>query len=214
MTAEQIYNRLINAGFTHAGACALLGNWQAESELQSNNAENGRGLNDSVYTAAVDQGMISRAQFVSDNVGYGLAQWTDKNRKNKLYDYAKACGVSISDAAMQVEFALLEFPTEAPDTMRLCMSSDDLKKCTEWICRYYERPAVNNVSYRYECAQKFSAELTAAEAENPQYFPPDQSVLVLQAVLVANGYPAQVTGYKSKEFIELMREFVDDMENC
>ena len=214
MTAQDIYTRLIRAGFTHAGACALLGNWQAESELQSNNVEKGRGLNDAVYTAAVDQGMMSRAQFVSDSAGYGLAQWTDRSRKGKLYDYAKACGVSISDAGMQVEFALLEFPTEAPDTFKLCMSSDDMKKCTEWICRYYERPTVNNVSYRYECAQRFSAELTAAEAESPQYFPPDQSVLVLQAVLVANGYPAKVTGYKSKEFIGLMREFVDDMENC
>lgn len=214
MTAQNIYDKLIRAGFTHAGACALLGNWQAESEFKSNNVENRSGLNDAVYTAAVDRGMISREAFISDSYGYGLAQWTDRTRKSNLYDYAKSCGVSISDTDMQVDFALLEFPQEAPDTMQLCMSSDDMRKCTEWICRYYERPAVNNVSYRYECAQKFSAELTAAEAEHPQYFPPDQSVLVLQAVLVANGYPAQVTGYKSKEFIELMREFVDDMENC
>ena len=57
MTAKEIYLHLLKSGLTSEGACALMGNLNAESGLRANNAENGRTiLPDDDYTAAVDNG--------------------------------------------------------------------------------------------------------------------------------------------------------------
>jgi hypothetical protein len=50
----------------------------------------------------VDNGTYEN--FVYDNAGYGLAQWTFYTRKQALLDHAKAAGVSIGDLHMQLEY--------------------------------------------------------------------------------------------------------------
>ena len=54
---------------------------------------------------------------------------------------------------------------------------------------------------------------TAASDACP-IFPPDPSVMVMQMVMSYNGYWDKPDGYKSPEFVEALRTFVDDMEKC
>ena len=58
-TAKTLFNSLIAAGTTIEGACAILGNVQAESGLSSNNLENAfnikLNMSDEQYTIAVDR---------------------------------------------------------------------------------------------------------------------------------------------------------------
>lgn len=54
----------------------------------------------------------------------------------------------------------------------------------------------------------------AAKLNEQPYFPPDLSVLTIQAVMVGNGYNTPMDGQKSPEFFAKLREFVDDMEAC
>ena len=42
-------------------------------------------------------------------------------------------------------------------------------------------------------------------------FPPDLSVLVLQAVLAYNGYAVDITGHKDDNFFAKLNEFVKDI---
>ena len=81
-----IWDKLISAGLTPAGAAGLLGNLQAESGLNPRNLQNSYekklGMSDEEYTAAVDSGAYK--DFVTDGAGYGLAQWTNLNRKQLL----------------------------------------------------------------------------------------------------------------------------------
>ena len=45
-------------------------------------------------------------------------------------------------------------------------------------------------------------------------FPPNPTVLAFQLWLNYNGYVCATDGQKTKEFFKILREFVDDMENC
>ncbi len=72
---KKAYQRFIDAGMTPAGACGLIGNLEAESDGFYPNRveylclrrlkENGKTYTDDSYTAAVDSGGISRAEFLN-----------------------------------------------------------------------------------------------------------------------------------------------------
>ena len=108
-------------GLNAAAACGVLANIQAESGMQSaicetlclnRLKEHGKTYTSATYTAAVDSGKISRAEFLNPlpgkQYGYGLVQWTSPGRKAGLYDLAKKKGVSIGDMNMQLEYLAAE----------------------------------------------------------------------------------------------------------
>lgn len=157
--SQKIYNMFKAAGLTHWGACALLANLEAESSLKANNLQNTYektlGVGDEVYTLAVDNGLYKN--FVNDQAGYGLAQWTHPDRKRKLLNFVREANASIGDETTQVKFAIHELKTEYFDLFDfLCsVGADGLYAACDRICREYERPAVNNVAARFEYAQKW-----------------------------------------------------------
>jgi hypothetical protein len=209
MSAQNIYNKLREAGLTHAGACGMLGNLMAESSLRTNNAQDGMtSLSDAGYTEKFDSDPVS---CYKDGVGYGLAQWTLWTRKKALAEFANSRGVSIADEDMQVDFAVHELRTDFSGLFSFLCQTDDMYAATDRICREFERPAVNNVVKRYELAQVFDRDLRDARPVEAPYFPPDLSILILQTVLVGNGYNTELTGYKNENFLQTLREFVKDI---
>lgn len=222
MSAINIYDRLRSHGLSHAGACAMLGNFEAESSLFANNLQNSYEaklkMMDTLYTTCVDNG--SYKNFATDQAGYGLAQWTYGPRKQNLLEFANSRNASIGDEDMQVDFAVHELRSEYSGLFSFLCSTDDMYTATSRICKEYERPAVNNIADRYSFAQKWDKEFKGSDTpdytlgvtDTPNtYFAPDQSILILQAVLVANGYTVDITGYKSEHFLAVLREFVNDI---
>ena len=210
MSIKTIYKALTAAGLTPQGACGLMGNMMAESSMKADIAQRGMtALTDRQYTAAADAGTID---FAHDAVGYGLCQWTFHSRKAKLIAFARARGVSVGDETAQVQFCLRELQEDFPGVWRVLTGSNDLYECARIVCIQYERPAVNNVDARHAYAQSFFRQLY--DAAEQQLFPPDLSVLVLQAVLRGNGYEVEADGRKSAAFFEKLREFTADMEAC
>lgn len=228
MSAKTIYDRLRATGVTHAGACAMLGNLEAESSLKANNLQNSYekklGFVDELYTAAVDNG--SYKNFATDEAGYGLAQWTYGSRKRNLLEFANNRNASIGDENMQVDFAIHELRTEYSGLWSFLCSTEDMYSATSRICKEYERPAVNNIARRYEFAQKWDKEFGGTDVPESNvgnitqpetapaagaWFPPDLSILILQAVLVGNSYNTDITGYKNDHFLKTLRQFVTDI---
>ena len=233
MSVLNIYDRLRSYGLSHVGACAMLGNFEAESGLLSNNLQNDYekklGFVDELYTMAVDVGNYKN--FAKDSAGYGLAQWTYGPRKKNLLEFANSRNASIGDENMQVDFAIHELRTEYSGLFRYLCYTEDMYEATSRICKEFERPAVNNIATRYAFAQKWDKEfkgsdtndyvgditkpeehrITSTTPSSGTWYPPDQSILVLQAVLVANGYNTDITGYKSDSFFAVLREFVKDI---
>ena len=156
MSTVSILTALVKGGMSPIGACAMGGNMMAESGMKSNNLQDSYqkklGHNDESYTSSVDSGSYTRAQFVADQAGYGLCQWTFHVRKANLYDFAKANGKSIGDEGIQVKFCLHELLTDFPALDEYLKTATDLHKATSRICKEYERPAVDNITSRYNYA--------------------------------------------------------------
>ena len=164
MSIQSIYVRLVQAGMSPVAACAMLGNMQAESAMRADNVQNGMGYTDADYTAAVDAGAID---FVSDQRGYGLCQWTYPARKRNLLHFARSRGVSIGDEKMQVDFCIKELQTEYASLWRYLTTATGVYEAAGRICREYERPAVNNVDARAGFANQFYMSLGSMDVSQP-----------------------------------------------
>lgn len=212
MSNQLIYDRLRAAGMTHSGVCGVMGNLMAESSMIASIAQRGMTkLTDAEYTDKFDTDPESCYR---DGVGYGLAQWTFWSRKAELFYFANSRGASVGDEATQVDFIIHELRTDYPGLFAYLCQTDDLFEATDRVCREYERPAINNVSNRYNFAKVFSDDLAPTEiipTNTNKWYPPDLSVLVLQALLAGNGYAVEVTGYKDEKFLAAMREFLADI---
>ena len=217
MSAKTIYDRLRSHGMTHAGACAMGGNIQAESGIRSNNVEDRSGMGDAQYTAMVDAGGYDFATDNGKHYGYGLCQWTLKSRKVELLQYAKNRGVSIADEDMQVDFAVHELKRDFSGLYNFLCSTDDMYTATDRICREFENPAVKNTAKRYEFAQEWDKEFGNEEASTVSQSiqnssrKPSESILVLEAVLNANGYAVPASGFVTKQFCDTLEQFAKDI---
>ena len=160
MSELSIYTALRTKGLSPAGACGVMGNMFAESGLRSNNVQDNCPMGDKDYTYNVDNGMMTRWQFMSDGYGYGLCQWTASDRKDKLYTMTRSLGVSISDEAAQCQFCIEELQSDYEDLYKYLCETDNLKEATERVCKEFERPAINNVRPRYEAAQRYLEAMT------------------------------------------------------
>jgi len=163
MSKEAIYHALRDGGLSPAGACAMMGNMWAESGLKSDNVQDNCTLNDFDYTYAVENGMITRWQFMVDRFGYGLCQWTLASRKDALYAFAKEKGVPISDERTQCEFCVEELRKDFSDLYKYLCTTEDVPKATERICAEFERPAVNNFAVRINAALGYYREFGETE---------------------------------------------------
>lgn len=155
--AKHLFDALIAAGTTKAGACAVLGNVQAESLFIPNNLENTYntkfGMTDEQYTTAVDNGTYTN--FVNDSAGYGLAQWTYWSRKQKLLNYKKSQNKSIGDLELQINFLIKEFKEDFSSIWNQLKTSTNLYDLTWILLDKWENPAVKNISVRYQYAQNW-----------------------------------------------------------
>lgn len=161
MDNKSLYKALVSAGMTPEGACAMLGNWRAESAMRPNNAQDGMTkLTDAQYTAAADAGTIN---FVRDAVGYGYAQWTFWSRKEKLLAFCKKLGRSVGDGYAQVQFAIHELQTDYKTVWYKLCREISLEAATELICVQYERPAINNIAERTKYAKDFYSQFAGVD---------------------------------------------------
>lgn len=158
MSYEQIiYNRLRQHGITQAGALGILGNWACESGNEPFRMQGDFSpyrTTSKAYVQALTNGSKTKAQFQSDAVGFGLAQWTYYTRKAELYDYWKVSGKSIDDAEMQTDFAVKETKRDYSDLWAFLCQTQDVFTATSRFCREWERPAVNNIDARFQAAKR------------------------------------------------------------
>lgn len=226
MSNQTIYALLVKEGLSPVGACAVMGNMQAESAMKANNAQDGMSkMSDAEYTAAVDNGTYTN--FVRDSVGYGLCQWTYYTRKQALLAYAKSKGVSIGNEAMQVEFCIKELRTGYPKLWLYLCDATGVYEAAERVCKEYENPAIKNVNVRAEFANQFymtfgsmnvnDYEIAATEKTGESYWPPrtlaygmfGPDVTALQGLLCAHGYSLTADGQfgnKTKAAVEAFQK--------
>ncbi|MCM1104504.1 MAG: phage tail tip lysozyme [Clostridium sp.] len=141
MTEEQIWDKLRSFGLNDFAVAGIMGNLSAESGLKADNLQNSGNrkleLTDAQYTAAVDNGTYP--DFVSDGIGYGLAQWTYWSRKKALLGYATAAGTSIGDPGMQLDFFWKELQGYR-SVMSALKAAASVREASDAMLLGYEKP--------------------------------------------------------------------------
>lgn len=152
---KRAYQKFVAAGITPAGASALIGNLEAESDGFYTNRveylclkrlkENGKTYSDSSYTAAIDARKISCEEFLhplpGKQYGYGLAQWTSPGRKAGLWNLANTKGVSIANEDMQIEFLLWEMENNYQSVLKVLKSTASIREASDIVLKKFEAPA-------------------------------------------------------------------------
>lgn len=140
-------------GITRFGVSGLMGNLYAESEIKPNKleqlcinryAQNGILFTDATYTLGIDNGSISKDEFlkpIGKHYGYGLAQWTTECRKSGLYDLCKSLNVSISDLKAQCEYLYSELENGFKQTLRVLKTASDINTASDYVLLHFEMPA-------------------------------------------------------------------------
>lgn len=152
--AKEFGDICIKEGLTQEGAAGWIGNLVYESDgfvpdrveylLIQRYRERGKVYTKETYTAAVDSGAISKEEFLNpwgNQYGYGLAQWTSRSRKEKLYEFAKSNLVSIGNAKMQFMFAINEMKEKFPAIWNLLCTTHSIKEASDVVLKKYEMPA-------------------------------------------------------------------------
>ena len=233
---QTIYNRFRQAGLTEAGALAMLGNFDCESNCEPNRVQGDFSpyrTASKQYVSDVTSGKINRDQFANDQKGFGLYQLTLPRRKRGYYDFWKQSVKVLDDAELQCDYALKEIPSEAPGLLEELKTSNDLYQCTKDVCCRFERPAVNNIDARYQAALRIKNEIDLnpepvppkpdpPEPPEPQgdvYWPPrtiDKNcfdwpeVWVLQSILYCRGYGLVPVGHWLDDTTESLVAFQMD----
>jgi len=207
MIETEIYAKCLSLGMTAAGAAGCTANIMAESAGRPNNVEDRSGIADETYTANVDN--RSYGNFTGDAYGYGLCQWTSRDRKRALLDYAQGKGVSIGDAAMQFQFMAREMRSSYTYVWNILTHTADPYEAGYVMCKFYEIPAdtERQAQYRGNQArniyQRGSGTTPVIPDDGSDEYPVKETqwpprmickgmdgadVTVLQALLVARGY--------------------------
>lgn len=143
--AQKIWDKLISAGLTPAGAAGLMGNLHAESGLNPRNLQNSYerklGFTDETYTDAVDCGAYDAFDFIHDGAGYGLAQWTHFTRKATLLAQAKENGRSVGDLEVQLSHLLWELSALFPGVWDKLLATSSVREASDCVLLQFERPA-------------------------------------------------------------------------
>lgn len=147
---KQIYEFLLEKLGNPIGVCALMGNLYVESTLNPGLLESSKarkmGITSADYRNRVDTGEITKDQFAHDGAGYGLAQWTYWSRKEALYNFAKQCGVSISNLDMQLEYLWKELQGYK-EVIKALREATDLRTASDVVCLKYEKPKATSEKY-------------------------------------------------------------------
>ena len=153
--AKKAYSEFIKSGMTPQGASGMLGNIYAESGMIANRVEilclkrikeyYGTTYTDETYTTAVNNGKITRAQFLnplpSKQYGYGAIQWTSPNRKAGLYDRTVAKGKSIADEDEQISYIIYELKNSYPSVWKVLTTATTIKEASDKVLKDFESPA-------------------------------------------------------------------------
>ena len=147
------------AGMTEAGTAGLMGNLYAESGIESVIYEHAFkpkiGLTDQEYVDYVNNGRYSEYDFIHDQVGFGLAQWTYYTRKEALLN---ACRGRIGDLNCQLGYLRVELINHYSGVNSLLISSNNVRECALEVLFDFETPVDQSASvqdYRAGLAQNY-----------------------------------------------------------
>jgi hypothetical protein len=156
MNDQYIWDYLNSYIQNDIGTAALMGNLQAESGLVSYRLQGdftSGYMKSKNYTNAVDNGSYTETQFVNDQKGYGLAQWTYYTRKQKLYDKMQEMGLSIGAVELGCAYLLEELQADYSSVWAALVSATSIRAASDVVLIQFENPADQSEAVQIHRAQ-------------------------------------------------------------
>lgn len=149
---EYIWEYLLDLTGNPKAAAGIMGNLYYESHLLPQKLEDGAGWDDSedAYTMAVDCGDYDA--FSTDGYGYGLAQWSYSQRKQRLTELAASSNASVGD--LDVQLQLIAEELEKFNMLYRISHTDRVRFASDYFLLNFENPQDQD-----EQMQKHRAEL-------------------------------------------------------
>jgi len=114
---------------------------------------------------------FDKEQFIDDQVGFGIAQWTWWSRKKALYEYAKSQKKSIGDLTMQLEFLYQELSTSYKGVLSTLKNATSILEASNVVLFKFENPYDKSVSVqdrRASFGQKFYDKYAGKKVDQSQ----------------------------------------------
>ena len=217
MSKKTIWEYLKAKGFSDVATAAIMGNMEAESNCVSCRLQGDFSTDyqkSREYTAMVDRGDISRAQFVYNGPGgggYGLMQWTYPPRKAGLYDLAEEQNISVGDEFIQIEWLTRELWEDEYKAVReILEKSPSIRECSDVIVKQYLRPADQSEAvckYRADLGRTFYLQFSQAEAEDPDGIP-DQGTVTISEGEFSLYSRAWLVVTALRDLMKIMKDFL------
>jgi murein DD-endopeptidase MepM/ murein hydrolase activator NlpD len=145
--AERIWNFFTGRGLHPPQVAGLMGNFQAESGLNPRRVQNTR----------TPQG---DADYPTNGIGFGLAQWTFTARQRPLVELAEANNVLPGDLEIQLRYVMQELEGPYRSVYDDLLATQDVDRATDIIMVRYEGPRDQSESAK-EHRREFSREFLA-----------------------------------------------------
>jgi len=172
MNDKKIWDFFLEKFNNPIGVASLMGNLYVESKLDPMYVEGSYrrklGMTSEEYTKAVDNGTYSSLQFIHDNVGYGLVQWTYYTRKEGLYVYCVKNGFSIGLLDAQLEYIWQELQGYKT-VLTALLNAIDIRETSDIVAKRYEKPQHTEEEYlqkRANYGQTFFEKFAGGEVMN------------------------------------------------
>lgn len=133
----------VGMGFTTEQAAGICGNLYAESKFSADNAQGNK--NTGKYLKDHDS---DYSFSVSDNIGYGLEQWTVESVKTTLKRTADNMGLSVSDLNAQLATIREEIESTRVKDWRAVLANSSHSKVSDVFLDKIERPEVKEYAKR------------------------------------------------------------------
>ena len=194
-SAEQVdpawlWQRFIDNGMTEAGAAGVVANLKAESALLSENLqdtyEDYLGYSDYGYVWAVDN--YAYNDFVYDEAGFGLPQFTYYARKDNFLRAVRDNNASIASKEVQVDFIMEELRNEYPSLLYTLQTTDSVYEAASSFMCEYEQPADQSygaIEGRYDLAAYYYNKYANGYA--PSYTPSYNEYDIVGDTVMFNG---------------------------
>ena len=156
---QKIWTFLLSKGYTKEAAAGIMGVWKRESGFKPYIVQSKTDSYSKKYTKNVDKGIITRKKFAENGPGgggYGLAQWTSKDRKYDLYDFANKKGKSVGDLEVQLEFFEKEINSGSYKNLKVktkLNKATTVEETTKIFLRDYEGGGSSSLELRTKYAK-------------------------------------------------------------
>lgn len=171
---EKVWFAFRSAGYSEEATAGVMGNMYQESSFIPYNANAAKGLEWSKqYIENVDNGTISREEFIRDGQGFGLGGFTYSKLKGQIYDYAKSKNTSIGDANTQIEMLLgWVNPEGGADGYATYMMDQPMNGCSReaWMSAGTPEEAAYQFCWIYEKCNPGEANMNIRQTKAREYY--------------------------------------------